>query len=129
MHDALSRVEGKFHDAQTKLEEMRKVLRPPAQTGATAAALTSTGMVGGHDWQSKFWPLVGDFLVDARSVPWIIEACFGHDPKLNRWWSTLPPTERKRRTTFSTQFEKWRLPIDNHPLTTARGASVHRLGV
>src|SRR5207247_7874094 len=76
---------------------------------------------------------VSRFLAEVRSVPSIIEACFGKDlgsREMKNWWNgDLTLDEQKRREAFSTKFQAERKAIDGHPLTTERNVSEHRLGI
>jgi hypothetical protein len=89
--------------------------------------------VGGPDWQGMIWQLVSRFLAEVRSVPPIIEACFGKDLKsreMKNWWNDdLTLDEQQRRETFSDQFRADRKVIDDHALTTERNVAEHRLGI
>jgi hypothetical protein len=120
----------KLQNAAEALTKMRNVLRP--SSSAMHAVLESTGArVGGPDWQNNFWPLVPLFLVEVRSIPWNIEACFGHDrsPRVKAWWDSLSPGEQQRRKAFSKQFRRHRKAIDRHDLTTQRDVVYHRVGI
>src|SRR5258708_33770347 len=76
---------------------------------------------------------VGTFLAKTRSVPSIIESCFGKDPGIQRiermrdWWDSLKADEQKRRGIFSDQFRDDRKAFRGHYLTNARDVSEHRL--
>jgi hypothetical protein len=111
---------------------MRKALRPPPPTKESIILESTGAIVGGPDWQTKFYPLVARFLAEVRTVPWVIEASFGEDcgnSVMKAWWATLPPDEQQRRSTFSAQFKTHRAAIDTHPLTTERNIAEHRLGI
>lgn len=79
MHDHLwAGVDRKLEKARSDLADMAKSLRPPERTHMTVV-LESTGAIVGKDWQSSFYSHVDNFLIAVRSVPSIIEACFGAD--------------------------------------------------
>src|ERR1035437_1853579 len=120
-------VDLKIQAARTTLDEMRKALQPAVPTAWSVVQESTGTIVGGPDWQSIFYPLVPRFLSDVRSVPWIIEACFGFDrsPPMKTWWNQLPLDEQKRRKTFSDQFRADRKAIDDHALTTERNVADH----
>jgi hypothetical protein len=124
-------VDLKIQAARTTLDEMRKALQPPVPTAWSVVQESTGTIVGGPDWQSIFYPLVARFLSEVRSVPWIIEACFGFDrsPPMKTWWNQLPLDEQQRRETFSDQFRADRKAIDDHALTTERNVADHRLGI
>lgn len=132
-HDDLWKgIDLKIKAAQTTLEQMRKVLRPPAPTSASVVQESAGTIVGGPDWQSTFWPLVNRFLAEVRSVPSIIEACFGKDlgsREMKVWWNWRDPDEQRRREAFSAKFKHERKKIDRHALTPQRNVSEHRLGI
>ena len=82
MHEELwTAVEFKLEGAQLFLEEMGKDLLPPSITHReSTAAILSAGAIVGHLWQRKFYHHVDAFLAMARSIPDIIQSCFGIDP-------------------------------------------------
>jgi hypothetical protein len=61
-------------------------------------------------WQESFYAHVDTFLAKVRSVPEVIESCFGADRVLipTEWFGQLPDDEQKRRKTFSTRFRNAR---------------------
>jgi hypothetical protein len=125
-------VDLKLQAARTTVEEMRKVLQPAPKTAWTIVQESTGAIVGGPDWQSKFWPLVNRFLAEVRSVPAIIEACFGKDDgsrEMKSWWKGLAPDEQQRRQAFSALFQPERKTIDLHALTPQRNISEHRRGI
>jgi hypothetical protein len=132
MHDDLwAGVDLRLRDARNTLDDMRKALRPPPPTKESIILESTGAIVGGPDWQTKFYPLVARFLAEARSIPSIIEASFGYDrsQQMKSWWNSLPPDEQQRRSAFSAQFRTHRSAIDAHPLTTERNIAEHRLGI
>jgi hypothetical protein len=132
MHDHLwAGIDRKLEEAASIFAEMAKSLQPPERTHMSVV-LESSSAVLGSNWQSSFYSLVGTFLAKVRSVPSIIEACFGADlvsPPMRDWWDhRLPPDEQQRRQAFSAQFEADRKAFRDHYLTTERDVSEHRLG-
>jgi hypothetical protein len=129
--DLWPRVEAKLGEAQTVLADMSRCLQGPERTHV-AVVLEASGAIVGHDWQSSFYSLGDSFLAKARSVAWIIEACFGNDSRgsaeMRAWWQGLSPDEQRRRTAFSEQFRADKKAFSDHPLTTERNVSEHRLG-
>jgi hypothetical protein len=122
----------KLQAAQGTLADMRKALRLAPPTALTVAQESGGAISGGPDWQSNFWPLVNRFLAEVRSVPAIIEACFGKDlgsREMRIWWAGLDPGEQKRREAFSNMFRAERAAIDSHSLTPQRNVSEHRRGI
>jgi hypothetical protein len=72
------------------------------------------------------------FLAMARSVPELIQACFGMQempPKYVRdWFDRLDPGEKQRRTRFTTQFEPMYRAFQNLPLSNRRTVILQRAG-
>jgi hypothetical protein len=89
----------------------------------------STGATTDARWQS-FYAHVDTFLTKARSVPEIIESCFGADRVLmqTEWFRQLPVDEQTRRKKFSRRFRRARDKFSRHYLTQERHASERRLG-
>jgi hypothetical protein len=124
-------VDLKLQAAHGTFANMRKTLQAPPQTVATIVQ-ESTGAMVGPNWQSNFWPLVNGFLAEVRSVPEIIEACFGKDLRnreMRLWWASLDADEQRRREAFSNLFRGERTAIDGHSLTPQRNVSQHRRGI
>jgi len=130
MHDELwAGAELKVSHAEFYLEQMASALQPPGRT-AMNAAIQSTGAIIDPRWQRAFYAHLDAFLAMARSVPEVIECCFGNDRVISGkpWYGTLAPDEQSRRQTFSTQFAASRNAFSNHPLTSARNIGLHRTG-
>jgi hypothetical protein len=129
MHEDLwANVEGKLGEAQHEYEQMQRSLRPPERTRSTAA-LEAAGARVDTRWQDSFWPAVNNFLGKVRSVPWIIEACFGKDvvkQEMKHWFNGLTADEQQRRESFSKEFDH--KVFRDHYLTNGRDIAVHRLG-
>ena len=117
---------GLFH-----LLAMWRSLEPPALTPMNAA-LEATGAIVDTGWQRSFYPHFDAFLTATRSVPEIINACFGVDTasrEMNTWFQSLTSEEQVRRRAFTDQFGDARQKFGKHPLSVARNISVHRTGV
>jgi hypothetical protein len=124
-------IELKLESAEIQLREASRDIRPelPPQY---AAAMQYTGVVvsDGTDprWRAKLSSHVSAFLADCRSIPDIIQSCFGKDPRAKRWLSKLPPGETQRRHqfqgSFGPQYERFR----KLPLSRARVDTLHRQG-
>ena len=72
------------------------------------------------------------FLSAARSVPELIQCCFGvddHPKKMRDWVEALDPDEQKRRREFRNKFKADYDAFRALPLGTARHISEHRTGV
>ena len=57
---------------------MSRAIEPPEET-AVNVVLQSSGAIVGNLWQQPFWAYFDAFLATTRSIPWIIEHCFGID--------------------------------------------------
>jgi len=124
------RAEGKLQEAARHWVQMCEALQPPRRKG-WMAAMESQGVIIGGDWQQLFYTHVNSFLTTARSVPWIIEACFGVDRGnriMKNWFDQLPAEEQARRRAFCKDFRPLRNCFDRHMLTGARDQTVHRSG-
>ena len=69
----------------------------------------------------------------ARSVPEIINVCFGYDdraPKpIRDWFDALDPGEQQRRKEFTKQFAAWYGAFRALPLSNKRNVTFHHTGV
>jgi hypothetical protein len=132
MHEALwAGVEVKRQYAAFHLQKMGQSLEPPEQT-ATHVALKASGAIIDTGWQRVIWPHFDAFLSAARSIPEIIQCCFGADlghPIIKQWFGTLSAAEQARRKEFRTQFKPEYERFRKLPLGTARDTSVHRTGI
>jgi hypothetical protein len=131
MHDHLWRgVDYRIAEAHDALGVMWRSLEPPEHIRRNVAVNLAAGAVIDTGWQDKLYGNADTFLAKVRSVPWIIEACFGKDGnlKMKDWWDHLPRDEQQRRETFSRQFRVDRKKIDDHDLTNERNVSGHRRG-
>jgi hypothetical protein len=134
MNEALwAGVELKVQYAEFHLQQMIRSLQPPERTPVnvpqqTAGAIIDTG------WQRSFYAHFDAFLSTARSVPEIIQCCFGEDranranPVMREWWNKLPAEERERRKEFRKQFTSDYDSFRALRLSTARHISEHRIG-
>ena len=108
MHDELwAGVELKLQNAEFHLQRMGQSLEPPERT-ATNVALQASGAILDTGWQRSFYAHLDAFLSATRSVPEIIQCCFGVDeghPTMRSWFANLPQTERLRRRDFKKQFK------------------------
>ncbi len=130
MHEDLwAGVELKMESAGFFLEQMEKTLAPPERTQINVV-LQSSGPIIETRWQRSFYPYLDAFLVMVRSVPEIVQACFGEDraPAKKDWLEKLDPAELCRRIDFSKQFKKSYNNFKNLPLSTARNISLHSTG-
>jgi hypothetical protein len=112
--------------------EMQRSLQRREMTTMDVAQMTA-GAIPGYNWQQSFYPHFDAFLAAARSVPMIIETCFGADyggPRAIRNWlkdiGNLDPDELCRRKEFSKQFKSHHAAFRDHPLTKVRDIVTHR---
>ena len=124
-------VELKLQHAEFHLQRMGQSLEPPERT-ATNIALQAAGAIIGTGWQRSFYAHLDAFLSAARSVPEIIQCCFGVDeghPDMRSWFRKLPEAERLRRQEFKKQFKGSYEGFRALRLGTVRHISEHRTGV
>lgn len=127
-------VELKVENARFFLEQMDKSLLPPMRTGGRDDTyLQSAGAILGTQWQQAFYANLDAFLAMTRSIPEIINCCFGKDKSnslMSKWFDGLDPTEQSRRCTFTTEFKTaGYTSFQSLPLSNARNVSCHRTGV
>jgi hypothetical protein len=131
MHEELwAGVDLKFEHAGFFLGRMQESLEPPR--GARVAMLEASGAIVDTQWQRAFYANLDAFLVMARSVPEVINSCFGKDTatkEMRDWFTTtLSADEQKRRADFLNAFEITYNNFRNLPLSKARNISLHRTG-
>lgn len=116
------------------LNKMGKELIPPRHRPENQHAQALMGwcsannVVVHHPWQASFYFLLDAFLTSTRSIPDVIQKCFGRDPKDREWFPTLPPDERERREKFQTEFKPMYLAFRTLPASKARNVTVHSTG-
>lgn len=132
MHDELwAGVRLKLEHAGFYLEKMGASLAPPERTHHNVV-LESAGAILDTGWQRAFYAYFDAYLVATRSVPEIIQACFGEDrgsPPMRRWFDGLPADEQTRRRAFTAQFAGEHAKFRAHQLSAVRNMIVHRTGV
>jgi hypothetical protein len=119
----------KAQHAEFFLERMGSSLQPPERT-AMNVALQSANTIIDTRWQRSFYAYLDAFLVTARSIPEIVQCCFGEDQSkaMAAWFTGLDEAEQTRRRAFSSQFEPDYRGFRQHPLSNARNISFHRAG-
>jgi hypothetical protein len=120
-------VELKLQNAEFHFDMMGRSIQPPEQT-AINVALQASGAIIGTGWHRSF-AYFDAFLSTARSVPEIIQCCFGVDcghPEMREWFKTRPADERDRRHEFKKEFKPHYDGFRALPLSTARNMSEHR---
>ena len=97
MHDDhWAGVESALSGAQFHLIEASRSLQPPERT-AISVVLKSAGTIVWKPWEEPFYSNVRSFLQQARSVPFVIESCFGRDngiKELKAWFNALSEDEQ-----------------------------------
>jgi hypothetical protein len=126
MHDLWAGVDLKTEYANFFLQEMSRSLRPPEG----AQRLEAAGGSIDTPWERSFYPCLDAFLAMTRSIPEIIQSCFGVDAdrRMKAWFNALPCAERRRRQAFSNAFEPCHSAFRQHSLSNARNISFHRTG-
>jgi len=111
---------------------MQHALEPPPRTQINVA-MQSAGTIIGWTGSSPSMPNFDAFLAMARSVPEIINVCFGYEdraPKpIRDWFDALDPGEQQRRKEFTKQFAAWYGAFRALPLSNKRNVTFHRTGV
>jgi Protein of unknown function (DUF2934) len=119
----------RISNARSSLAEMVHSLQndPRAEARAIAAGVP-VGMPTG--WEESFYAALDAFVTTARSVPEVINCCFGHDrsAQMRDWFSGRPPAEKARRQTFSTNFRDDFEGFRTLDLSNERDVTVHRRG-
>jgi hypothetical protein len=116
----------KLRHAEFFLHEMSRSLQPPPMN----AVQQSAGTTIDTGWQQSFYAYLDAFLAMARSIPEIIQSCFGEDRSkpMAAWFDALDDAEKERRRAFSSQFEPAYKCFREHPLSKARNIGFHRTG-
>lgn len=122
MHEHLwAGVNSKLSHAHFHFREMDRALQPPERD-------TFGPMFGGHR-EVLFYASLHAFLSTTRSVPDIINCCFGVDHVMKDWFDRRSVDERDRRKAFKKQFHPHHDAFRKLPLSKARNVSVHRTGI
>lgn len=132
MHEHLwAGVELKLQNAVFHLRQMERSLDPPEQT-AENVALQASGAIIDTGWQRSIYAHFDAFLSTTRSVPEIIQCCFGVDlghPVMRNWFDKMTASEQGRRSEFKKKFKTAYENFRALPLGNARHISEHRSGV
>ena len=129
-----SGVDLKVEYASFHFSEMHRAVAYRQPTAHEIAMTASGNTIVGNDWQRRFYPQFDALLAAARSIPWIIEACFGADNghrEMRDWLDRLDVDERARREKFSEEFRAspHYKTFNKHRHTRARNIILHRTGV
>lgn len=132
MHEHLwAGVHLKVEHAEFHLQRMGRSLEPPERT-AINVAIQAAGAILDTGWQRSFYAHLDAFLSAARSVPEIVQCCFGVDeghPEMKTWFGQLPADEKLRRKEFKKKFKPAYDAFRALRLGTLRHISEHRTGV
>ena len=131
MHEELwVGVDLKVANAGFFLEQMGRSLEPLDGRSAARAMATSVNVDMPLQWQRSFYAHLDAFLVTARSIPEVINCCFGADRsrQMRSWFVALPSAERARRRAFSKQFQNDYDRFRGLDLSNERNVSFHRKG-
>jgi hypothetical protein len=126
-HDLWAGIDLKLENALFHFEGMGKALRA-AEPKPIDVALRS---FGGGNWHRAFYAHLDAFLSAARSIPGVIQCCFGKDDgnKITKgWFACRDASEQKRRQEFSEKFKQAYDAFRSLPLGSARHISEHRTG-
>jgi hypothetical protein len=97
-----------------------------------SVVLQSAGTIIDTGWQRSFFPHLDAFLSTTRSIPEVIQCCFGNDranQEMRDWFDQLPPDERDRRMQFKAQFNDDYVAFCSRRLSKVRHNLEHRTGV
>src|SRR4030095_100045 len=86
----------KLQHAEFHLQQMGRSLEPP-ERAATNVALQMAGAILDTGWQRSFYAHLDAFLSAARSIPEIVQCCFGVDeghPDMKAWFRNLTHAQR-----------------------------------
>ena len=93
------------------------------------AYLEAAGAIVDTQWQRSFYPNFDAFLAMVRSVPDVVQWCFGVDRKHSKsWFRDLSPDQQARRKFFSLAYKPHYNTFSQLDLSKARNISLHRAG-
>src|ERR1700682_620143 len=127
----------KLQYAEFHLQKMQQSLEGPPRD-QTSVALQAAGAIIDTGWQRSFYLHLDAFLSTTRSVPEIIQCCFGEDAatqsksnkRMSDWFQKqLSSDERGRRRQFKTQFASYYRDFRSRRLSEVRHNIEHRTGV
>jgi hypothetical protein len=114
-------VEFKLKEARFFLDRMGEVLVPHYQHPAYGPSVVK--------WQPDFYFYLDAFLGATRSVPDVIQKCFGLDPHSPKDWpQPLNAEESGRRKMFQDEFTGRYQAFSHQPLSRVRVGTFHWLG-
>jgi hypothetical protein len=128
MHEELWQgIEFKVREAGFFLDRMGKVLLPPQ---ITDPAWHPTHGASVAQWQPDFYYYLDAFIGAARSVPDVVQKCFGWDERSKGDWpNPLEADEIDRRKKFQNEFTRLYLAFHRQPLSRVRVGTFHWRGM
>lgn len=128
MHDDLWQgVDFKLAEAEFFLDRMGTVLIPPRASDPTWHPAYSSN---GARWQPDFYFYLDAFIAAARSIPDVVQKCFGWDPhSKSDWPEALDDDEKLRRDAFQAEFGKHYLAFHRQALSRVRVGTFHWRGM
>ena len=128
MHDELwAGVDFKLDESQFFLEQMSKVIVPARFDNLQRHPAYAIEMTR---WQPDFYYYLDAFVGAARSVPDVIQKCFGWDERSRgSWVQPLERPEIERRKRFQDEFTSIYAAFHGETLSRVRTGVFHWLGV
>jgi hypothetical protein len=131
MHEELwAGIGSKLQNAMFHFQRMEQSIQPPERTHMNVV-LESSGAIIDTGWQRAFYAYFDAFLSATRSIPEIVQCCFGVDfghPQMRAWFQARDEDEQIRRKEFSTRFDSAYKSFRALDLSIARHISEHRRG-
>jgi hypothetical protein len=132
MHEELwAGVDSKIANAAFFIEETAGLFDWPNGSAAARAIAAGVNVEMPLQCERSFYAHLDAFLVTARSVPEVINCCFGKDTitsEMRNWFASLSAAEQTRRSEFLRQFQSTYDNFRNLPLSKERNISYHRTG-
>ena len=128
MHEELWQgIELKLAEAHFFLDRMGKVLLPPQFNDPTWHPAYGPSVA---QWQPDLYFYLDAFIGATRSVPDVIQKCFGWDKRSKEEWPQPPDAEEiGRREKFQDEFTSLYVAFHRQPLSRVRVGTFHWLGV
>jgi hypothetical protein len=121
-------VEFKLAEARFFLEKMGEILAPLRHS--TPYSHPARGSYRMTQWQPAFFYYLDAYLGAARSIPDVIQKCFGWDDRSKNDWPEPPDLEeRTRRQAFQAEFTSLYTAFHRRSLSRVRTGSLHWLGI
>jgi len=121
----------KLEYAAFHLQKMQQALEGPPRDHHSVA-MQAGGAIIDTGWQRSIYPHLDAFLSTTRSIPEIIQCCFGVDDRnreIRDWFDKLSPDEQDRRRQFKRQFGDDYRGFRSLRMSKVRHITEHRTGV